>query len=116
MSNYHVLELNDKQDRARVAFHITTPTENNSQGVALNFAISQHLAPETVVPWLVDPELTQIQNGEVFEHIETVKFDANLTELQKRSEIDTRFNALNTKIPDIIRTRYRFWGMDRDVS
>lgn len=114
--DYHVLEVNDKQDRARVAFHIAVPVENNSQSVALKDCVKQHLSPATDVPWLGDPELTQIANGEVCEHIETVEFDANLTALQKRGEIDARFNALNTKIPDVIRNRYEFWGMDRDVA
>ena len=116
MSNYHVLEVNDKQDRARVAFHISVPDESNAQSVALKDCIKQHLSPVVDIPWLIDPELTQIQNGEVYEHIETVEFDANLTALQKRGEIDARYTVLNSNIPNIIRNRYEFWGMDRDIA
>lgn len=120
--NYHILEVSDKEDEARVAFHIAVPNENNFAGINLQVALKQHLdSPErriTGVPWLQvgDPtEYAAVENGAVYEHVETVEFDAHLTNVQKRDLIDARYNFLATLIPDRIRARLRFWGLDRMV-
>ena len=120
MSDYHILEVNDKQDQARVAFHIAVPNETNAQGVNLQAAVKAHLgAIETQVPWLAADfasELADLQNGAVYEHIETIRFDAHAGVLQKRDIVDARAAALKTTIPDRIRARYAFWGLNRDVT
>jgi hypothetical protein len=71
------------------------------------------------IPWLVTAsptEYTAVGNGGVYEHRETVEFDANLALLDKRDKIDARWTSLNNIIPNRIRERYKFWGLDRDVS
>ena len=115
MSNYHVLAQDLKSDSAQVAFHIAVPVETNAAGVYLSVALRQHLAPATQVPWLVDPELTGIANGDVYEYLQNVEFSALLSVAEKRAIIDARYTALAAAIPNIIRDRYRFWGLDRDV-
>ena len=118
MSNYHVLDVNDKEDKVRVAFHIAVPDELNAASVNLRECVSQFISQITIVPWLeVDflAEYTQIGNGEVYEYFQVVQVNANLTVLEKRTLIDNKFNQLNTVIPDLIRGRFRFWGLDRDV-
>lgn len=122
MSNYHVLESSNKQNYVKAIFHIAVPDEDNSAGVNLQTAIAQWKSEQvevTDVPWLqVDfaTEYTAIQNGEIYELSETVEFDANLSVVQKRGEIDDRYTALFTNVPDIIRNRFQFWGLNRDVT
>lgn len=116
MSNYHVLEVNDKQDRATVAFHIGVPSEINAVSVNLRTAIVQHLAPESQVPFVDSSEQTQIANGEIYEHIEHVEFNAHLTLAEKRTIIDNRYTVLASSILDKIRSRYEFYGLSRDVA
>jgi len=118
MSNYHVLGVNDKEDKVRVAFHFVVPDELNSASVNLRECVSQFISQITIVPWLeadFPTEYTQIGNGEVYEHSLAVQVNANLSVLEKRTILDNKFNQLNTVIPDLIRGRFRFWGLNRDV-
>lgn len=123
MSNYHILEMTSKEHKVKVAFHIVVPDEDNSAtptAVNLQDAVGQYLTGTvTVVPWLETDfatEYAQIESGEVYEKVEIVEFDANLTNLEKRGIIDTRYTALAGSIPDIIRARFKFWGSNRDVT
>ncbi|MDY6893884.1 MAG: hypothetical protein SVO01_00475 [Thermotogota bacterium] len=121
MSNYHVLETSEKDHASRVAFHIAVPVENNAVGINLCTAVSQFLAgteTPTSVPWLeaTNPsEYAQLQNGEVYEHSAEVTYNANLTIAGKRDLLDARYSQLATSIPKIIRSKFRFWGLDRNV-
>lgn len=127
MSSYHGLETSEKGHQSDVVFHIVVPDENNGVGVNLRTALAQKLARErelagitiiSVVPWLptgAGSESEQIENGEVYEHQEAVRYSANLSLVEKRTVIDNRYTALASVIPDRIRERLRFWGLDRDV-
>lgn len=124
MSSYHVLDLPD-EDTATVVFHIAVPAEVNAAGKPLQDAVKEWLtrnnggAPITSeVPWLAvsNPgELADISNGVIFEHIETVRFDAHGTIPQKRAALDAQYTRLAARIPDFLRSRLRFWGLDRTV-
>ena len=123
MSNYHVLNVSKKKDEAYVAFHITVPDENNAVPINLRVALKQMLDrdPERVisdVPWLqanFPTEYTAIENCEIYEHFRKIKFDPNLTVVQKRNILDQKYNGFATTIPDELRERLKFWGMNRDV-
>lgn len=115
MSNYHVMEINDKEDQATVAFHIAVPDEANAVSVNLRTAVLEHLEPDSVVPFIGTSERTQIQAGEIYEHVATVEFNAHLTVAEKRTIIDDRYTALNAAIPDKIRNRYRCFIPNRRV-
>jgi hypothetical protein len=119
MSNYHVLE-SFKNDRATIAFHIPVPVENNGVSVPLRTAVAQYVSGEAVtqVPWLLadfPAEHAQIQNGEIYEQVETVEYDANLTNAQKQAQMDNRFAVLNTAVVNRLRDVLKFWGFNRDV-
>lgn len=119
MSNYHVLRMRSKEHEVRVVFHIAVPDETNSASVNLRTALSQYVGGanfESVVPWLSAGDLADIQNGLFYEKTEMVKFNANLTNAEKQTVIDNRYNALAASIPDKIRSQLRFWGMNRDVT
>lgn len=125
MSNYHVLEITADKDTATVAMHFTVPDETNFASVNLRTALVQYLAkinpdaPITVVPWLEteDPtEYAALAAGSVYEVMQQVEYNVNATNAEKATVIDTRWTALSSTIPDLIRERLKFWGLDRDVS
>ena len=118
MANYHVLDISGR-DEARVVFHIPVPAEQNGAGTNLQDAIKKCLSGEaTAVPWLQtnDPEYAQLVNGELYEHVESVQYNANKSDLEKRNAIDARYMALISIIQEKIREKFRFWGLDRNVS
>lgn len=123
MSNYHVLDASDKEDKVKVVFHVVVPDELNGVGVNLRTCLVQYkeyiqLDKVTEVVWLqigFPIEYGQIESGEVFEYSEFVEVNADLSVLDKRTVLDNRFNTLNTAIPNLLRKRLRFWGLDRNV-
>lgn len=119
MANYHILTCAELKDRVDVVFHIAVPDENNEAGtVNLRTALSQSRQAGSLVPWLesTDPaEYQQIQAGQIYEHQETVEFNAKVTTVQKRAIIDSRYGQLASRIPDKIRSVFCFWGLDRNV-
>lgn len=117
-SDYHVLTVNKKADNLQVAFHIPIPNELNSAGINYQTAVKADIGQTSIIPWLeVDfsVEYLAIQNGEIYEKIETVQVNANASDLAKRTAIDARFTALSISVPSYIRTVYKFWGMNKDV-
>lgn len=121
MSNYHVLQTT-KKDRAQIAFHIAVPNEVNASGVNLQTAASQFIANNPLVsnvPWLetdFSSEYAQIEGGQVYEHYALIEYDANLTNVQKLSNMDDKYNSLIPTIQNEIRDKLAFWGLNRDVT
>ena len=125
MSNYHVLQISNKKDKAWVAFHIAVPDENNSANKNLRVALKEQLEglnPTdrviTNVPWLETEfaaEYAQIKDCEVYEHYVGIKFDPALTVIQKRNILDQKYTNFAASIPNTLRERLKFWGLNRDV-
>lgn len=123
MADFHVLNINDKKDTARVAFHFAAPAGNNQANVAYSTAYKQWREEGGVtlasgVPGLAtdDPtEASAIAAGTVLEHIESVQFSANATNNQKLAVIQGRWTTLNGTIPTRVSENLRFWGYDGDV-
>lgn len=125
MSNYHILTMAPKEHEADVVFHIAVPNENNSAiptNVNLQNCVSAYIANNdnvTAVPWLEADNYTEYQqiiNGEIYEKKDTIKFNANITLAQKRDIIDARYTVLSTNLPDQLRSVFKFWGSNRDVT
>lgn len=125
MSNYHVMEVSADHDTATVAMHFTVPDEANFASVNIRAALVEYLATRgvdnvvTAVPWLETDNPTEyaaLEAGSVFEKIERVEYDVNVTNAAKAAVIDARWTALNATIPDVLRERLKFWGLDRDVT
>lgn len=130
MSDYHILETGKKDNFSKVAFHISVPDEDNDvpqNPVNLRDAVKQYMEekwagdvePVTRIPWLeadFPAEYASIQNGEIMEIVEIVYYSANYTLMEKRDEIDSRYNVLAAAVPNLVRARFRFWGYSRDVS
>ena len=118
--NYHVLQ-SSRGDRVNVVFHISVPDELNAVTVNLRDAVKQYLAGQGIVsqvPWLEannPTEYAQIQNGEIYEHSTVVQYNVNFSDADKRTEMDSKYTAMAVLIQDEIRSRFKFWGLDRDV-
>ena len=116
--NYHVKTVSEDGRNAIVVFHISIPIEQNSASIDLRTALSQSIDSSNFVsevPWIAGAELTQIQNGELYEHVETVKFLAEDSDLQKQTKIDNRYTALITGAVAKARAVLKFWGKDRNI-
>ena len=123
MSNYHALMTTQKNHSTEVVFHIVVPNENNGVGVNIRTALSQSLGDVvTSIPWLENgtqeqqDEYLAIVAGEIYEYSETITYNANLNDVGKRDIIDARYTELATSIPNIIRSRFKFWGLNRDIT
>ena len=123
MSNYHVLEINELENHAQVAFHVSVPDELNGAGINLRTALKQYLERgaqsgtiESGVPWIAPAELTELQAGDLYEYLADTEFaNAHAADLEKRDQIDAKYTTLVPAVQDRIRKILKFWGMDRDV-
>jgi len=124
MSNYHVIDLNRTEDKATVAFHIAVPSENNQQGTALSTCLVERNSRnndnfDSQIPAHATnfaPENAAILAGTVYEHVETVQFDAKINNATKLAVIKARYTAIVAVAPDWLRKELKFWGYHGDVT
>lgn len=116
MADYYTLQMADKQDEISVAFHVVLPDTTNFVSFSYRTALSQYLT-DTVsrVPYLVQTEQDKLDSGELIEIVETVKFDGNLTLVQKRDIIDARHATLSSEQITKYQNILEFWGLGRDI-
>lgn len=118
-SDYHVLSISPNGRSANVVFHIPIPDVNNSVSYSLRSALSERENGANFisqVPWVLEvQEQTDLENGVLFEHVESVKFLALDTNLQKQTKIDNRFTALSITVVNKIQAILKFWHLDRSV-
>lgn len=114
MSNFHILNSHEKDHRVRVAFHIAVPNANNSVGVNYRTALTQYKPlTESAVPWLAadfSSELTQLQNGELYEHVTDVKYDAGKTDGEKLTAITSAYTSFNSSVKTKLQKILKYWG------
>jgi hypothetical protein len=120
MSNYHILSCTEKDHEIKVAFHIAIPDTNNAAGVSWRTALSQwRPSPESSVPWLeadYPDEYASMQTGEIFEHLETVPVNADLSNSAKLAIIDSKYTALSSEIKEKLQKILKYWGYNHDVT
>lgn len=120
MSDYHILESPDI-DRVRVVYHINVPSELNAANVDLSSALVQYLTQDgasitSACPDTNATELASLQGGTKYEHIETITFDGNLSDVDKRTEVENRYTFISTKGVAYLRKTLKFWGYSGDAS
>lgn len=125
MSDYHVRSISEDGRKASIIFHIPIPAENNAAGIPLRTALSEYIKPrnsdgtygiyQSMMYGINPVELTQIQNGELYEHEERITFPAAAANLEKQTQIDNRFTDLSAVVVNRIRERLKFWGKNRNV-
>lgn len=117
--NYIVLESSldssNKVKGVRVAFYLPVADSSNFVGVSYRFIALQIKPTVTQVGFLDGPLSDSLSAGIIFEKIETIEFNADLTKVQKRNIIDARWSALVTQELPVFYARYDFWGLERIV-
>lgn len=120
MANYHILKCSNKLHEINVVFHIQVPDETNAVGYNLRTAVKDDVKENTSdVPWLETGNPTEyaaIQNGEVYEWMEIIKVNADLSVGDKRNIIDARYTVLSTAGVTYLQNIYKYYGLDRDVT
>ena len=104
---------NNNTNSARVAFYITIPDSNNFAGV--NFrTIAQRVRGDTSkVNWLTGALFDSLAIGAKLEEIRTIRFDPELTDGQKRTQIDNFFtNNLSAFLAKWY-AQHNFYGLER---
>jgi len=124
MSDYHVLTVSPDKKTVTVVFRIPIPDETNQAGKNYRTALVEkltHESPsgtiESKSPFSTSEELSQVQNGEVYEVLTSVRFSSlSLTNAQRRDELDAKFEELKTKALAQLKTELEWWGYKRDVT
>lgn len=117
-NDYHVLTQRKNARTVDVVFHIPIPDDINAADYSLRSAVSELIGTSTFtsqVPWLTGQEVTDLQNGILFEQMETVKFLATDDDTQKQTKIENRFTVTSTNIVDKLKTILKFWQFNSDV-
>lgn len=113
----HILEVNEKEDKARVAMHFSVPTGQNQAGIDWSTVIQSVVEDTTsVVPTIQTAEQTELTNGTKIEIVKTIEFDAHATDAEKIAVIDAAYTAEETIQTALISKKYKYWGMERTVS
>ena len=111
MSSYHTLNCSIKKDKIKVIFQIDVPNELNFVGTNLQSALKEYMpVTESKVPFILPNELASIQNGIIYEHEDSIIFDASLSPSQKQSICNARYTVLVPIIQNYLREILRFWG------
>lgn len=104
MSNYHILTQEKNKKNIQVLFHIPIPsTGTNEAGISWrNAVVREQGGADAIDSQLIDisaAELSALKAGEIIEKITTVHFTSvNLTNAQRKAEIEATFNALTSSI------------------
>jgi len=123
MSDYHILTQDLSEKTANVIFRIPIPDVLNNTGISYRTALVEYLkysqGTETISsisPFTDTAELQQVQNGEIYEVQQSVRFSSlALTNTQKRDEIDARYNELTTEARDKLQILLAWWKLKRTV-
>lgn len=123
MSNYHILTQSLDKKTAQIVFHIPVPMLDNVVGIPYRTALKQKLEDASedgiiysVCPIIASTELTQIQNGEIYEVAKSIRFSSlYLTNPQKRDELDAKYNSLKISAREDLEVELEWWGLARDV-
>ena len=114
MADIYILDMGDKRDSIRCAFHIPVPATNNFAGISYRTALVQYQEDTTsAVPDLAtsDPVAAAgLADGSIYEHVETVTFSATDTNTAKWNAIKAAYTARKAAILTAIQNRLEFWG------
>lgn len=119
--HYHILEQGVDLKTARVAMHIAVPDVLNEAGVSYRQVLVWQKTLggaqiQSAVPNIGAGELTQLQNGEILEVIETVRFSRlGLSKAEKKAELDAAYNNRKTDLLSEKQTELEWYGSAIDV-
>ena len=105
----------NKQNSARVAFYIDLPDSNNCAGVNFRTIAILVNGDTSRVSFLTGSLLDSLAIGAKLEVIRTVRFDAGLTNVQKRIAIDNIFTNSIAALLEKWYAEHNFYGLERIV-
>ena len=122
MADYHVMGTDKAGNSMRVAFHIAIPATTNDAGKTYQDALVELLTGSidgssisSAVPDIDTAELTQMQNGEIFEKV--VELDSNPAENYptKQARLDAKYSEVAAEVAAELQTRLQYWGYQRNI-
>lgn len=122
MAQYRILDGGDLNDRVTGFAYTAVPAGNNAaatswQQVVAEYVTRTHGATTSRAPALpAGVSQAELDSGAKFEWEFTVEFDANLTDLGKRSAVETVIAAREAELVTHLQNRLRFWGFEGVTS
>jgi len=124
MSNYHVLTQALNKKTVNVIYHIPIPDINNETGKSYRTALKEWLEHNSesgiitsTCPDISSAELTQLQNGELYEIQQSKQFSSlELTNTQKRNELDTTYTVVKTEAQGKLQILLEWWIFSHNVT
>ena len=124
MADYHVLTISSDKKTASVVFRIPIPDTKNKAGKSYRAALVEKLTRESPSgtiesksPFSSSEELTQVQNGEIYEVVTSVRFSSlYLTNEQRRDELDAKFKEFKKEVLNRLKTELEWWGYKRNIT
>ena len=117
--DYHVLRVSEDGRKAQVAFHIPIPDTNNTASYSYRSAVSEYVGGAGFVSqirWVLEAqEQTDLENGVLYEHVQSVNFASSDSNGQKQTKIDDKFTSLSISVLSKIQAKLKFWHLSRDV-
>lgn len=122
MADYHILLQDKDRKTVNCVFHIPVPSVGtNEANLSWRDAIVKEQGGSanivSVLPDISPVEDTQLKAGEIYEKQETVRFSSkNLTPVQRKAEIEVRFNELKTELIQEKQKTLEWIGYQGNVS
>lgn len=115
--NWHAMTGDEQGNAFTIIFHIPIPAVNNRVGVSYRTALvnsgigGRTAMVEGVAPGhITTAEKSQIEAGELYEHVEVVHSSPGETPAQIATKIDTRFGELTAAIQTRLQNQLTYFG------
>ena len=121
MADYHVLNTDNAGNSLRVVFHIAVPSSTNDAGKTYQTALIEWSAGgdgsslTSAVPDIEASELTQIQNGEIYERVIELASNPSETYPEKQARLDAEHAVVTASVASYLQTVLQYWGYQRDI-
>jgi len=119
MSDYHVLAADEFANTYQVVFHVPVPDTTNAVGYNYRTALVEYqggsASINSRVPFIDGAELTQLQNGELYEVSRQYYSNPSQLLADKRDELDAMFPTIVSQVQANFQDVLGFWGYSRDI-
>lgn len=117
MADYHVLAGSHDGNSFQVVMHFPIPSAVNRANVNYRTALVASLggAQPSRVPGLLAAEQTQLDAGELYEHVENVHTHPGEAAASFRDRVDALYTARRTEFQAKMQRRLDYWGFSRTV-
>lgn len=117
MADYHILNGVDTGNKFRVIMHFPVPDIVNGAGINYRLALIEMLggSQTSVVPFIEGAEQTQLNAGELYEHV--VMFNTHPGEIleDKQIRLDALWESERVAVQAKIQYMLSYWGYSRTI-